>query len=86
MFYDNTKGAIVNLGNPEEHSVLDFANLVKKLTNSESEIVHSEELPQDDPLRRCPDIAKARELLSWEPHVSLEEGLQRMIHYIKEIS
>ncbi len=86
MFYDNTKGAIVNLGNPEEHTVLEYAQMVKKLTGSESEIVHSEDLPQDDPLRRCPDITRAKEMLSWEPQVSLEDGLNSMIAYIKELN
>lgn len=83
MFYENTNREIVNLGNPEEHTVMDYALLVKKLTNSSSEIVHSEELPTDDPLRRCPDIAKAKDLLSWEPKIALENGMLRMIEYIK---
>jgi nucleoside-diphosphate-sugar epimerase len=85
MFYDNCRGEIVNLGNPEEHTVREYAEMVKKLTNSTSEIVHSEGLPQDDPLRRCPDISKAKALLSWEPQVPLEEGLKRMIEYIKTL-
>lgn len=85
MFYDNCRGEIVNLGNPEEHTVREYAEMVKKLTNSSSEIVHSEGLPQDDPLRRCPDISKAKALLSWEPQVPLEEGLKRMIEYIKTL-
>ncbi len=86
MFYDNTRGQIVNLGNPEEHTVNEYAEIVKKLTNSESEIIHSEDLPQDDPLRRCPDITKAKELLSWEPNVGLENGLLKMIEYIKGLN
>jgi nucleoside-diphosphate-sugar epimerase len=85
MFYDNCRGEIVNLGNPEEHTVREYAEMVTKLTNSTSEIVHSEGLPQDDPLRRCPDISKAKALLSWEPQVPLEEGLKRMIEYIKTL-
>lgn len=85
MFYDNTKGQIVNLGNPQEHTVLEFAQIVKKLTNSESEIVFSENLPVDDPLRRCPDISKAKELLLWEPKVSLSEGLLKVIDYSKKV-
>ena len=83
MFYENTKSEVVNLGNPEEHSVIEYAEMVKHLTNSTSEIVHSEDLPKDDPLRRCPDISKAKELLSWEPNVELTEGLKKMIEYIR---
>jgi len=83
MFYENTKGQIVNLGNPEEHTVIEFAGMVKNLTNSSSDIVHSEELPKDDPLRRCPDISKAKELLQWEPKVSLSDGLTKMVEYVK---
>lgn len=84
MFYDNTSGQIVNLGNPEEKSVNDYARLVKEATNSTSEIVHSEDLPADDPHKRCPDITKAKELLQWEPQVSFEQGLAKMIAYVKE--
>ena len=84
MFYDNTRGQIVNIGNPEEHTVQEFAEIVKNLVGSNSEIVHSEELPTDDPLRRCPDISKAKDLLTWEPKVSLEEGLTKMIEYMRE--
>lgn len=83
MFLDNTKGQIVNIGSPEEHSVLEFANIIKGLTNSTSEIVFSEDLPKDDPAKRMPDIAKAKSLLSWEPKVSLEEGLLKTIGYLK---
>jgi len=85
MFYDNTKGEVVNLGNPEEHTVVEYAQMVKQLTNSTSEITHTEELPKDDPLRRCPDIEKAKNLLSWEPSVSLNDGLMKMIEYIKTL-
>lgn len=85
MFYGNTTQQIVNLGNPEEHSVLEYAQIVKQLTGSQSEIVHSEGLPQDDPLRRSPDISKAKELLDWEPKVSLEEGLRKMVEYVKSL-
>ncbi len=83
MFGENTKAEIVNLGNPEEHSVYEYAQIVKKITNSSSEIIFSEDLPQDDPLRRSPDISKAKSLLSWQPKVSLEEGLLKMIEYVK---
>lgn len=85
MFYENTRGEIINLGNPEEHTVAEYAQMVKRLTDSSSEIVQSEELPKDDPARRCPDISKARSILSWEPKVELEHGLLKMIQYVKEM-
>lgn len=79
MFCEHTEGEIVNIGSPDEHTVLQYAQIVKKLTDSASEIVFSEKLPQDDPLRRRADITKAKKLLEWEPKVSLEEGLNKMI-------
>jgi dTDP-glucose 4,6-dehydratase len=66
----------VNLGNPEEHSLLELAETIIRLTGSRSTIVF-EALPVDDPKVRRPDIAKARRLLGWEPRVPLEEGLRR---------
>jgi dTDP-glucose 4,6-dehydratase len=68
----------LNLGNPHEVSVLGLAELIRSLTASTSELVF-EERPVDDPEVRCPDIAKAREELGWEPGVSLEDGLTRTI-------
>ena len=73
----------VNLGNPYEMTVLDFAKKIIELTGSSSSI-EFHPLPQDDPQVRQPDIAKARELLGWEPQVSLEEGLKKTIQYFKE--
>ncbi len=84
MFYPKTKGEIVNLGTTNECTVLEFAQIIKKLTNSKSEIIFSEALPQDDPRKRRPDITKAKNLLGWKAKVSLEEGLRRMIKYYKE--
>lgn len=77
------KGEIYNLGNPHEFSILELSETVKRLTGSTSEVSFTERLPQDDPLRRCPDITKARERLSWEPKVSLEEGLKKLIVYLQ---
>lgn len=71
-----------NIGNPLEFTVLDFAHLVKKLANSDSEIVF-EPLPQDDPKQRRPDISKAREVLGWEPKIGLEEGLAKTLEYFQ---
>ncbi len=68
----------VNIGNPDEYTLLQLAETVIEVTGSRSEIVH-EALPIDDPKVRQPDISKARELLGWEPKVGLREGLQRTI-------
>ena len=70
----------VNIGNPRELTVLDFALKIKELTHSASPIVHKP-LPVDDPKQRRPNIEKARTLLGWEPKMSLEEGLQHTIDY-----
>jgi dTDP-glucose 4,6-dehydratase len=70
----------VNIGNPDERTVLDLANRVLQVTGSRSEItLHP--LPEDDPTRRCPDIALARQALGWEPTVPLEVGLARTADY-----
>ncbi len=68
----------VNIGNPDEFTLLELAEAVIGTTGSKSEIVH-EALPTDDPKQRRPDITRARELLGWEPEVSLREGLERTI-------
>ncbi len=78
-----TKGEIYNLGNPDEFSVLELAEKVKQLTGSSSEVEQVEEMPEDDPQRRCPDITKAKEDLGWEPKISLDEGLKKLIDYLK---
>lgn len=84
MFSDGTAGEVINLGNPSEKTILEVANLVKEMVGSSSEITF-EQLPQDDPKRRNPDITKAKRLLSWEPRVNLEEGLKKTIEYFKSI-
>ncbi len=84
MFTKRTKGEVINIGNPEEKTVLELANIIKKMTNSSSSIVF-EDLPKDDPKVRKPDIEKAQKLLSWQPKVSLEEGLVKTIEYFKNI-
>jgi dTDP-glucose 4,6-dehydratase len=73
----------VNIGNPDEFTILECAKTVLDVTGSKSEL-RFESLPQDDPTRRCPDISKARALLGWEPHISLEQGLIKSLHYFKE--
>ena len=72
----------VNLGNPGEFTILELAEKILKLTGSRSRIVH-EALPQDDPVRRCPDISLAGEKLGWKPTVSLDEGLPPTIAYFR---
>jgi UDP-glucuronate decarboxylase len=67
-------GAVVNLGSPDEVTMLEIATTILELTGSRSGIVY-EPLPADDPARRRPDVTKARELLGWEPQVSLRDGL-----------
>jgi len=83
LTYPNTKGEIVNVGSNEEHTVMEYAQIVKKLTNSQSPIVQSEDLPINDPLQRRADISKAKVLLDWQPQVSLEEGLRKTIEYVR---
>ena len=70
----------VNLGAPEESTILDLAKKIIDLTDSKSKIVH-EPLPKDDPVRRCPDISIAKEKLNWQPTVPLAEGLKKTIDY-----
>ncbi len=72
----------VNIGNPSEITLLQFAEEVIKLTNTTSKIVY-EALPQDDPKQRQPNITKAREILGWEPKVDRHDGLQRTLEYFK---
>lgn len=75
----------VNIGNPHEISILDFAKEIINLTGTDQKIVFKE-LPQDDPLQRQPDIARAREILKWEPKVSREEGMKITYDYFKGLS
>lgn len=79
---DEVKGKMINLGNPNEYNILELAELVKKQTGSVSKLIHSP-LPEDDPVRRCPDIKRAREILLWEPEVTLDKGLEKTIEYFK---
>ncbi len=74
----------VNLGNPDEYTILELAQKTLELTNSKTKLVYKP-LPQDDPKQRCPDITKARKLLDWQPTVPLITGLQETIAYFKNI-
>jgi dTDP-glucose 4,6-dehydratase len=72
----------VNIGNPQEMTILEFAEKIIRITGSKSRIIYKP-LPQDDPKQRQPDITRARRLLGWEPVVPLEEGLKRTIDYFR---
>jgi len=72
-----------NLGCPHEVSVLEVAKLIQRLCGGAALPVTFVPLPQDDPRRRCPDIAAAKGLLGWEPHVALDTGLRHTIEWIK---
>jgi len=73
----------VNIGNPDEWTILECAKEVLAITGSKAEIIFHP-LPQDDPSRRRPDITRARQLLGWEPKIKLREGLERSLEYFKE--
>ncbi len=79
---DSAEPGPVNLGNPEEFTVADFAQLVLRLTGSASPVEHHP-LPVDDPARRCPVISRAEEALGWQPEVAVEEGLRRTIEWFR---
>ena len=85
METDDLAGEVVNLGNPEEHTILDFARRIISLADSESTVIH-QPLPTDDPQRRQPNIERARTLLGWEPKISLDEGLRRTLAYFSNLS
>ncbi|MBI2597509.1 GDP-mannose 4,6-dehydratase [Candidatus Daviesbacteria bacterium] len=74
------KGKVFNLGNPQEFTIQELAEKIKQLTGSTSEIKSIAELPEDDPLKRCPDISHAKEVLGWEPKIGLEKGLKTLIN------
>ena len=82
-FLEEAEGEVVNIGNEEEITIIELADMIKDLTNSTSEIVF-EELPKDDPPRRKPNISKAKKILGWKPKVKLEEGFKRTIEWFEE--
>jgi nucleoside-diphosphate-sugar epimerase len=75
--FDSDVHAPVNIGNPNEFTMLELADVVREVTGSDSELAY-EPLPEGDPTQRQPDITRARELLGWEPQISLHDGLARM--------
>lgn len=83
---DNLAGETINLGNPDEYTVLQTALLVQKIINSEiakGDVVFRD-LPLDDPTRRQPDITKAQKLLNWQPKIEFRDGLAKTIEYFKK--
>ena len=74
----------INIGNPDEMTLIDMANEIIALTNSKSKIIF-EPLPIDDPKKRRPDISKAREILQWEPKIGRKEGLEKTIEYYRTL-
>jgi len=74
----------VNIGSPNEFTILELAEIVIKLTGSKSKLIY-QALPEDDPMQRQPDIAKAKEVLDWQPTINLEQGLLKTINYFKGI-
>jgi UDP-glucuronate decarboxylase len=74
----------VNMGNPDEFSIVELAKKIILLTQSSSGITHGP-LPQDDPVQRCPDISLAKERLDWQPQTTLEDGLHKTISYFKKV-
>lgn len=72
----------VNLGNPKEYSIRELAETIKKMTATSSPVMHFP-LPEDDPKKRCPDISLARKLFSFDPRISLREGLEKTIPYFR---
>jgi UDP-glucuronate decarboxylase len=84
MDTDNDFIGPVNLGNPVEFTILNLAEKIKELVNSESKIVFKP-LPEDDPVRRRPDITLAREKLGWQPSMPLEQGLKKTIQYFEKV-
>lgn len=82
VYNDNALKEVINIGNDKETSILELAKIIKELTHSNSKIVFKP-LPIDDPIRRCPNISKAKKILNWEPSTSLEEGLRKTIAWFK---
>lgn len=80
---DNPQQRVINIGNPEERTIRELAEIIIRLTGSGSKIIQKE-MPQDDPPRRQPDISRARELLDYSPEITLEEGLKRIIPWFQE--
>ncbi|MFH1280176.1 MAG: GDP-mannose 4,6-dehydratase, partial [Candidatus Beckwithbacteria bacterium] len=81
---DGTRGEVFNIGSSDEYTIMELAKKIKKITKSESKIVF-EDLPEDDPSRRKPDISKAKKILGWEPKVKFNDGLAKTIAYFEKL-
>ncbi|MDH5532949.1 MAG: SDR family oxidoreductase [Candidatus Pacebacteria bacterium] len=84
MLTKDVTGEVINLGNPGEFTMLELAKIVNKKVGNSSQITY-QDLPQDDPKKRRPDISKAKELLGWEPEIALKDGLEKTIEYFKTV-
>lgn len=84
LHLSNSIDSPVNLGNPSEFSMIQLANRVIEISGSKSQIKY-EDLPQDDPKQRKPNIGKAQALLGWQPNVELDEGIEKTMHYFKRV-
>jgi nucleoside-diphosphate-sugar epimerase len=84
MVSDSVAGEVVNLGNPEEHTILEFAEVIARLTREQLVVEYREPAVGDDPQRRRPDITRAVTLLGWTPKVGLAEGLAKTIDYFRD--
>jgi len=80
---DSSEHEPTNIGNPQEITIKEFAERIRRLTGTKSELIFKP-LPQDDPKQRCPDITKARRILKWEPKINLEEGLKLTLEYFQQ--
>jgi dTDP-glucose 4,6-dehydratase len=84
MVVPGTAGEVFNLGNPDEYTVLEFARIIAERVGSDAGIAHRP-LPEDDPTRRRPDITKARSRLGWEPRTDLSTGIDRTVHWFRDL-
>ncbi len=80
MDTDAARGEVINLGNPDERTIMDLATIIARLCDSDSGFEYLPERP-DDPYKRCPDISKAKKLLNWSPEVDIETGMRQTIDY-----
>lgn len=84
MDLKKAKNQIINLGNPDEHKIIEYAKIIKKLTNSRSKIIFLKK-QTDDPEKRKPNIEKAKKILNWQPKTKLEDGLKKTILFYKKL-
>lgn len=84
MQHDEPLDLPINIGNPHEMTIADFAELVCKKTGAKLRVKNSD-LPSDDPMQRCPDITRAKMILGWQPTTSIDVGLDKMIEYVRSV-